>query len=210
MVLDGRNPGDHSGIRVHRHVALTPQTFRWCHGIPLTSPVDTLLGLAATASFDQLEAACALTLSKHLASRERLRTAVSESPPRPGIDNLRRLVGAESGPEVTRSENERLMLRLVRQAELPPPECNVIICGKEVDLYWPDAKLAVEVDAFGTHGAPRPFEADRELDADFKAAGIEVLRFTGRRIRANPHAVLARLAAVLSMRLGGLPVKRWR
>lgn len=160
--------------------------------------------------FEDLEAACALALSKRLTSLEQIRTAVAASPPRPGIGHLRELAAAPEGPALTRSGNERRMLQLVRQAAFPHPELNVVVCGKELDLYWSDALLGVEVDAFGTHGSPLAFEADRHLDTDFKAAGIEVLRFTASRIRQHPHAVVARLAAVLALRLGGLPFNRQR
>lgn len=208
LLLDGRNPGGEPDVRVHRPRVHGPGAIRWRHGIPVTSPTDTLLDLAGVLPIDALEAACALALSKDLVSRERLISAVNDSPPRPGIGQLRSLMS--SGPALTRSGNERLMRGLVQRAGLPEPSLNATIWGKEFDLYWPEAKLAVEIDAFGTHGAPAPFEADRRLDADFAAAGIEVLRFTGRRIRAEPLAVVARLAATLALRLGGLPPSRRR
>ena len=66
------------------------------------------------------------------------------------------------------------------------------------------------MDSYATHGDEATYEDDHLLDADFEAAGIKLLRFTGRRIRARPEAVLARIAAPLALRLGGLPVPRRR
>ena len=84
------------------------------------------------------------------------------------------------------------------------------MADKELDLYWPEAKLGVEVDAFSTHGSIASFEDDRKVDADLDAADIRVVRFTGRRIRDRPEAVVARVAAILALRLGGLPPPRRR
>ncbi len=209
LLLEARNAGRRPGVHIHRPRVLAPRRVRWRQGIPLTCPLETLLDLAGTMGFEDLEAACALAISKRLTTLEQIRTAAASSPPRPGIGHLRKLAASPEGPALTRSGNERRMLQLVRQAELPNPEPNVVVCGKELDLYWSDALLGVEVDAFGTHGSPLAFEADRHLDTDFKAAGIEVLRFTASRIRKHPHAVVARLSAVLALRLGGLPLK-WR
>ena len=71
------------------------------------------------------------------------------------------------------------MLALIRRAELPEPQANVVVEGKELDLYWPDARLGVEVDAFSTHGSLAAFEDDRKVDADLEAADLRVVRFTG-------------------------------
>ncbi len=113
-------------------------------------------------------------------------------------------------PVLTRSRYERLLRRLIVKAELPQPHYNAPVLGKELDLYWPEAKLGIEVDAYSTHGDTASFEDDRKLDADFGAAGIEIRRFTGPRIERHPHAVIARIAALLTLRLGGLPPPRRR
>jgi len=168
---------------------------------------DTLLELAASVAPEELEVACAMALRKHLISRTELQHRIDGSIGRPGIAALR---VAARAPQLTRSHYERALRRLVRLAELPPYEPNAVIYGKEIDLYWPEAKLGIEVDAFSTHGDTASFEDDRRLDADFGAAGIEIRRFTGPRIEHHPHAVIARIAALLTLRLRGLPPPRRR
>jgi very-short-patch-repair endonuclease len=86
----------------------------------------------------------------------------------------------------------------------------VVVAEKELDLYWHDARLGVEVDAFSTHGSAAAFEDDHKVDTDMEAADIRIVRFTGRRIRSQPEAVIAKLAAILALRLGGLPPPRRR
>jgi len=63
---------------------------------------------------------------------------------------------------------------------------------------WPDLKVAVETDGWGTHGRRQGFEDDRARDARLLAQGWRVLRVTYRRLRREPTAVVAELAAVLA------------
>lgn len=205
-VLDGRNRGALAGVRVHRPRVLPVRVF-WRQGIPVLSPMDTLFELAGTLDPEMLEMACALTLHKRLVSRSALASRLETSPRRPGLIALR---AAAADPQLTRSRYERRLSKLVRLAELPRPETNVEVHGKELDLYWPDASLGIEVDAYGTHGGTAAFEDDRKLDADLAAADLDVRRFTGRRITDHPYAVIARLTALLTLKLGGLPPPRRR
>ena len=54
----------------------------------------------------------------------------------------------------------------------PEPLVNTKI---EVDLYWPDQNLVVEVDGPG-HARPRTKREDAERDATLEAAGQSVVR----------------------------------
>ena len=184
-----------------------PHDVLWRNGIPLVGAIDTLFELAALLASEELEAACARALRSHLVSRTRLAERLDASPPRPGLRALRK---AAHAPVLTRSRYERMLRRLIVEAELPQPNYNAPVLGKEIDLYWPMAKLGIEVDAFSTHGDTASFEDDRKLDTDFGAAGIEIRRFTGPRIEHHPHAVITRIAALLTLRLGGLPPPRRR
>jgi very-short-patch-repair endonuclease len=204
--LGDRHLGSLDGVHIHR-AHDPPAGFRWRHGIPLTSPIDTLLDLAGLLDHDELEAAVAKALRAGLVTRDELAEAIANAGPTKGIAALR---AAAADPHLTRSGNERALLALLREAELTGYETNVVVEGKEVDVYWPEAKLAVEADAYATHGDEATYEDDHVLDADFDAADIKILRFTGRRIRTRPHAVVARIAASLALRLGGLPIPRRR
>lgn len=206
--LDGRNRGRLRGARLSVPKVHVPSRVLWHHGIPILDPVDTLFELAALLDPETLEVACARALRSHVISRAQLDEPVHESRPRPGLRALR---AAAAAPTLTRSKYERMLRRLVTRAELHHgAEFNVLVHGKELDVYWPAARFGVEIDAFSTHGDAASFEDDRKLDADFGAGGIEVRRFTGRRLEHHPHAVAARIAALLTQRLGGLPLPERR
>lgn len=100
-------------------------------------------------------------------------------------------------PDLTRSELERLFLRLCRRRHLPLPEVNVRMGPFEVDFLWREARVTVETDGFRHHGDRLAFERDRARDAALQAMGYRVLRFTYRQVREDPDAVVRRLRAVL-------------
>jgi len=50
--------------------------------------------------------------------------------------------------------------------------------GDEVDLYWPQEGLVVEIDHDQTHGTKWARERDARKDQRLKARGLTVKRFT--------------------------------
>ena len=84
---------------------------------------------------------------------------------------------------------ERALLKLVREAGLPEPLMNEPFGPWELDLYWPQFRLVVELDDYVTHGNAVAFERDRRKDADLQRHGLRVLRIT--RLDGVLDAILA-------------------
>ena len=78
------------------------------------------------------------------------------------------------------------------------PQTNVIVCGDQVDFWWPRERLVVEVDGYLWHKTRRSFEEDRRRDVDRQLAGIRTARFTEPRVRFEPRAVQRAMIALLS------------
>jgi very-short-patch-repair endonuclease len=70
----------------------------------------------------------------------------------------------------------------------------------EVDLLFPDHRLAVEIDGYAFHRQRPAFEDDRSRGTALAARGIMVLRFTPRQLTKEPDKVLARLCLALGAR----------
>jgi very-short-patch-repair endonuclease len=104
------------------------------------------------------------------------------------------------GPEPTRSDLERLFLRLCRRFGIPKPEVNVKLGPYSVDFLWRDAGLVVEVDGYRYHADRETFEADRARDRDLKGRGVDVLRFADRELANNGRAVADSVRAHLHRR----------
>jgi very-short-patch-repair endonuclease len=182
-----------AGITVHRS-QLQPDEVTQVEGIPATTPTRTIIDLAPRTDLEHL---LAQAYAKHLTSRQKLLSLSARYPSRPGVPTLRALLDAT--PARTRSKPERNLLALIRNARLPEPRVNTRLHGWEVDFFWPEHRLVVEVDALSTHTSPRDFERDRRKDAELTLRGYTVIRVTRRQIVEEPEAVIARIAAGLSL-----------
>jgi very-short-patch-repair endonuclease len=174
-----------SGIQVHRAVDL-PVTRH--HGIPITTPMRTLVDLAPLLAQHELDRAVEEAQVRGLVKPEALTSAPHRA--------LR--LTAREDASMTRSEAEQRLLALVRAADLAPPHTNVRVEGFEVDMAWPEQRLIVEVDGFAFHSTRAAFERDRLRDQALQAAGWRVMRITWRQIADTPEAVVARVAAALA------------
>jgi very-short-patch-repair endonuclease len=167
-----------SVVRTHRSPSLNAAVH---HGLPLTPAARTLNDLAPLMSRSDLERAAEEAVIRGLV------TAL-EVPRRCAI---------RGEPQLTRSEAERRLQRLIRAARLPKPRTNVRVAGWEVDAYWPRERLIVEVDGYAYHGNRAAFERDRRKDAVLTAAGYTVIRITWRQLKHEPLTVVALLARLI-------------
>jgi very-short-patch-repair endonuclease len=195
------NPRPRPGVRLHRVTRLHPSDIRTHRDLRLTSPARTMIDFAAQASSSELVSAFGEARRKRLLSDAALNAALARAPlNHPGAAVIRRLGRDDPGSTYTRSEAERIIRRLMRDAELPQPLVNPRVNGFTVDFLWPGARLILEVDGHDTHGDRLAFEQDRRRDQIQAAAGYTVIRVTWRQLVNEPMAVLARIAQALALR----------
>jgi len=193
------NPRPRSGVRIHRLTRLSEADVTTHANLRLTTPARTLIDFAAQADSSELYSAFAEARAKRLINDQALRAALARAPKNhSGAAIVRAMLSASDTYD--RSKAERMMRRLCRQAELPQPRVNVHLHGFLVDFLWPDRRLIVEVDGYGTHGTRRAFEADRRRDQVHVAAGYVVIRITWQQLQHESLAVLARVAQALARR----------
>jgi hypothetical protein len=80
---------------------------------------------------------------------------------------------------------------------LPEPLINTYVNGYEVDAYFPDHRVIVELDGRRYHDDPESFEEDREQDAEQLRYGIRTVRITDERFIASPGEEAERLHEIL-------------
>ena len=193
VCVPGRHVAGERGIRVHRSDRLAAYETAEHEAIPVTAAARTLVDLASCCWAEELEAAVAEAFALGLTTRAEVVGAIAEHRGRRGIRALRALFEDGGGPRRTRSKPERTLLSLIRAAGLPVPLTNERIGPWEVDMYWPDAGLVVEVDAYSTHSSPWAFERDRRKSAALADRGLSVHRVTALEIRNRPEVAVAQV-----------------
>ncbi len=93
-----------------------------------------------------------------------------------------------------RAATSAKLKRLIKEAGLPEPLSNVHVEGIEVDLFWPDRALCVEVDGHG-HGRSPTQREDKLKQRLLEALGYTVLRFGEEEIG---RSAIARLQQALA------------
>jgi very-short-patch-repair endonuclease len=189
-----------AGIHAYRALGIAERAPASVHGIPTTDPTETLLDLARILSRSDLEKMIAHAERARLVSLDDLRTAADGHPRRRGMRTLRRLLAQERGPAFTRSDLEDRFRDAVRRFQLSSPRFNVRVHGYEVDCFWPDAGLAIELDGAAYHGSWRSQQNDRRRDGDLASRGIHVLRITWDQLTRETEPTMVRIAQALAIR----------
>jgi uncharacterized protein DUF559 len=110
----------------------------------------------------------------------------------PGIKKLRSVLAAYRRTEDHKSQLELAFDCLLAQhPDIPEPQRNVHIGIWEIDRYWPEHRLAVELDGRPYHVAVKDMERDRLKDSQLQKLDITPLRFTDFRVEHDVRGILA-------------------
>jgi hypothetical protein len=182
-------------LRIHRRPSLRPRDTTIEYGIPVTTPVQTLIDLSLRLDRRGVERAINEADKYDLVHPPELRAALEERTGEPGVALLRRILDRRTF-RLTKEELERRFFPLSAKAGLPVPLTGQIVSDFEVDFFWPDLGLVVETDGLRYHRTPAEQARDRLRDQAHTAAGLTQLRFTHEQVRYEPEHVLAVLRAV--------------
>lgn len=185
------------GIRFHRSRHLTDADVTELGGIPITTVVRTLVDIGPRLDLKQRERAINEADRLGLVDPSALRQAIAADERRLHLANVLRDTLDRRTFTKTRSELERIFLRLVRAAGLPMPLTNQIVNGFEVDFYWPELGLIVETDGLRYHRTPAQQAEDLIRDQVHAARNLTPLRFTAHQIVHEGPYVIATLRTVM-------------
>jgi very-short-patch-repair endonuclease len=208
------------GLAVKHSSTLLRRDIRTVQGLRVTSPARTAVDIAALVGEDRwAEDGDQITIDeltrivndlRHINRLKvhQLRDVAKRNPYHPGTKHLKQIIG-DAQAQPTRSQLENAFRRLIKRHRLPTPQINVHVGGVEVDAYFPDHQLVVELDGREvTHADDwRPaFENDRaRMVKVMVKTGIPTIRFTWDQI-TRLHARTAKdLKAILDARLRGAP-----
>jgi very-short-patch-repair endonuclease len=107
------------------------------------------------------------------------------------------LHAAEDG---ARSAAERLLIRLLKEADITGWTANHPVAGYRVDVGFPDLKLALETDGLAFHSDSDDFHNDRKRQNAVILSGWLVLRFTWLDLTGYPERVVAEIRHAIAAR----------
>jgi very-short-patch-repair endonuclease len=191
------------GLVLHRTRRLDPDEVTVKDGIPVTTVERTFVDIAAMLSYDRLLRAMREAEFKRLLDLDSLNAAVERAHGRRNLNALRTAIARHRPGQIIRSELEHRFAELRRTGGLSEPQFNFPITVRGttyvVDCYWPEHKLAVELDGRDAHERALAFESDRRRDAALSSIGVRPIRFTSNRLDYDGTGVLADLTAAMKL-----------
>ena len=187
MTVPGSGGRARDGLVVHRtRKEPHPADVRKHGDLRVSSVPRMLIELAARETPKRTGASGHRWRSKSACSARTPRTAgppsrplLARHPRHPGLATLTAVLAVYRRTESRKSELERAFDRLLAaHPEIPKPLCNIEIDHWEIDCFWPEHNLAVELDGRPYHVAAGAMEKDRIKDAFLLRQDIIPLRFT--------------------------------
>lgn len=119
---------------------------------------------------------------------------------RHGSPAARRLLQAAA--DGARSEAERLLIKLLREARITGWKANYRLGRYVIDVAFPADKLAIETDGWAFHHDQEVFQKDRVKQNEIALMGWQVLRFTWLDLTEHPQRVMAEIRFAIECRSG--------
>ncbi len=176
------------GIRVHRRATAVLNDVTVYQGIPLTTPVRTLIDQANELGPMQLERNVNEADKLDRVRADLLHESLENHRGQRGVARLRKLLDPLSF-RLSDSELEQRMRRLARTAGLSAPKTKAKVNGYEVDFFWPLLGIVVEADGLRYHRTASQQKRAVLRDQTHLAAGLWPLRFTHWQITYEPAHV---------------------
>jgi very-short-patch-repair endonuclease len=159
----------------------------WCTAAPLAA-LETAIALPDGSAF--LDRG----LQKHVRFEDLYQAYCRNLGARGGSRVAALLIGAADRAD---SAAERLLISLLRESGLTGWERGLPFDRWRIDIAFPEAKLAIEVDGWAWHMDVDRFRGDRRKGNALVRAGWQLLRFTWHDLTNRPTPVVAEIRAAL-------------
>jgi len=162
------------------------------HGVPVTTPEQTILHLAGTMYSDRhFRRLVHEALVQEQTSLSALLAEVAAAPKRTqAVERVERELAGGAKP--TRSGLEDALVELLRRGGFPPFDTSAHPPGTaawvEVDVWFPRQRLAIEIDGDRYHDTPYRREFDAYKDGLVRATGAGVLRLDEKAVTPSNEA----------------------
>ena len=178
-----------------------PSEIRTRNGLRVSSIPRLLIETAADgATTEDLHKLIENAVRRNLLDIPDLAETLERNTRRPGTVQVHKTC-EEYLPHLDRkSKLERAFDRwLAKHPEIPPPQRNIKLEFWEIDCYWPEHRLALELDGRPYHTVVEDIERDRRKDAWLQVHGNLILRVTDSRFRRDKPGVYRDLTTMLAL-----------
>ena len=165
-------------------------------GIPCLPTERTLLDVAAVHGVDRFTRCFNEAVRQRLVSFDGLVDSFEQEPRRKaGTPAIRAALAAVDGRVVPMSDWSQWAAERLVSAGLPPPILEEVLRDDggrriaQVDLYWPDQSVVVELDSRAYHFDGDAFDRDRRRDAVLAGLGVTVIRITWAQFQSGDYVV---------------------
>ena len=190
------------GVVVHR--TRRPMTGNVVHDVPTTTPERTLLDCAWLLPPMIVSKALESALRKRLTTVDLIYDLLAKKGGRGvrGVKKLKRVLAQRVADTPTGSGSETEALVHIRRAMLPEPVLQQEFFSADgermlPDFYWPQFNKAVEVDGLDAHDSADKLDHDLRRQNALLDLGIELRRFSARRVRRDPAGFVAEVRRFL-------------
>jgi hypothetical protein len=187
------------GVRTRR---ARRQAAIW-RGIPVTTPAETLVDLAAVLNADALARACHEAGVRHHTTPKQVEALLARRPNTRGAAKLRAVLRGDA--KVTLSKLESAFLALLANERLPLPDTNRPAGGRRLDCRWLNQRLTVELDSYRYHNSRHAWEQDRRREREAHARGDGFRRYTYGDVLETPRLMIDELRRLLRPARAALP-----
>jgi hypothetical protein len=188
----------HPGLVIHRTRSLGRNEITTRLGIPVTSPIRTVINLAEREPPKTLDTMIRRGIAGNLFDLPGLTRAVGECRGRKGIAKLKKVLEQwNPGKLRTRSEFESEVADVCREIGAPPPLINDTKCGYEVDFQWKGSSVLLESDGHPYHLSRADRHRDYRKMLDLTAAGNTVVRIDEKMVFENRAEFAMKLRKLL-------------
>ena len=189
------------GLMTHRtSKPPAPQDLRTVGHLRYSSFPRLLIELAARETAAELDRLITEAARKRLLDPAAIEAALDRQARRPGLARLKEALAAYRPRPDRKSNLERSFdAWLLEHPEIPEPLRNVYIEGWELDCFWPEQRVALELDGRPYHVAVAEMERDRIKDTKLQISQIKPMRVTGDRWDLDRAGVRRDLLALLEL-----------
>jgi very-short-patch-repair endonuclease len=189
------------GLITHRTTKPpAPQDLRTVEPLRYSSVPRLLIELAPRETPTELKRLITEAVRRRRLDLVAMEAALQRYARRPGLARLKEALHSYRPRPDRKSDLERAFDDwLVEHPEIPQPRRNVHIDGWEIDCWWPEQRVALELDGRPYHVAAQDMDRDRRKDTALQILGIRVMRVTGERWDLDRAGVHGDLLALLQL-----------